>query len=192
MVGNFCLLSERSLDDLIAEAQASPGNDTAAMAELIRRFTSDVNYVAGTVCGEWHLRQDAAQGARLALIQAVRNHTPGTAGFKSYARRYMRGEALRVVERMALPAHVTITDPTEFTEYNQCAVYEAVTAPFSFDAVMAALSHEQAAVAHARYVGGERLTDIAQALGVSVAAVSQRLKTIHKILRPVVLEAVAA
>jgi len=36
------------------------------------------------------------------------------------------------------------------------------------------------------------MSDIAHALGVSVPAISQRLKTIHKILMPVLAEAVAA
>src|SRR6185437_16706214 len=100
-MGDFFSLSDPSLDDLIRAAQADPTDNSAAMAEILDRFAGMIAAAANSVTAEWNDRQDAAQGARLGLVKAVRKHTVGTAGFITYARRYMRSEAVRACVAMA-------------------------------------------------------------------------------------------
>lgn len=188
-----------SLNDLIAVAQEDATDDTAAMAEILRRFDGTIWAIANSATSEWNLRQDAAQGARLGLVRAVRAHTPGIEGFTSYARLYMKGEARRVVECMRT-AEIAC-DPEVLLEpwasarpgvIRQRDVRVDVQEIFEFETVIEVLTAEQRDIVRDRYLRDRTLTDIARRLGISVPAVSQRLKTIHKELRPAVLEAVAA
>lgn len=199
-MGVFGSPSNLPLDDLIVAAQADATDDTSAMAAILQRFEGVVSYIANTSATDWNLRQDAAQGARLGLVKAVRAHTPGTAGFRSYARRYMRTEARRIVDAMTGsevvqdPDILLLPPPAErpgVRRQRDLAV-EPSRPPFDFDSVIEVLTIEQRLVASARYLDGYTVAEIAATLGVSVSAVSQRLKTVHKALRPVVLQAVAA
>jgi RNA polymerase sigma factor (sigma-70 family) len=192
--------SAPSLDDLIAAAQADPADNSAAMAEILSRFSRDIAFVANTTATEWNLRQDAAQGARLGLVKAVRNHTPGTSGFKTYARLYMKSEARRTVDTMSSvevsrdPA--VLLDPTASERrpgvIRQRELPVEETAAFKIEDIIGVLALAQQSVVRDRYVHDRSMADIADDLGVSLPAISQRLKTIHKTLRPLLVEAVAA
>lgn len=194
-MGAFSTPSDPSLDDLIRAAQADPADDSAAMAEILNRFAGLITGTANSVTTEWNARQDAAQGARLGLVKAVRKHTVGTAGFASYARRYMRTEAVRTCLAMAPKAPPTNPD---FPEPNVRRVVRrqmpttAEPKAFTIESISALLSATQAQIFRDRYVDDLELSEIARDLGVSVPAVSQRLKTIHKLLMPVLVKAVAA
>jgi RNA polymerase sigma factor (sigma-70 family) len=186
---------DRSLDDLIAAAQADPADDTTTMAEILSRFEGAILATANSVATEWNVRQDAAQGARLGLVKAVRNHTPGTVGFKSYACRYMRTEAIRTVRAMAGAAPPSYEDALVRSGRSRGRRHnwtEPEPQAFTLESVSTMLDPVQRAIVRDRYVHDRPVADIARDLGVSVPAISQRLKTIHKVLRPVALAAVAA
>jgi RNA polymerase sigma factor (sigma-70 family) len=191
--------SDSSLDDLIFAAQAEASDDTDAMAAILSRFDRDITFIANTSASEWNLSQDAAQGARMGLVKAVRAHTLGTAGFRSYANRYMRSEARRAVDAMTSediardPDLLLLPAPEERPGVlRQRDLPDQPARPMDFDAIVSVLSVEQQSVARDRYVAGRTVADIAAGLGISAPAVSQRLSTIHNVLRSVVLEAVAA
>lgn len=185
-MGVLYLSSDQSLDDLIAAAQAAPTDNSPAMAEIIRRFTPAIVAIAANTTADWTLRQDAAQGALLGLVRAVQKHAPGTAGFKSYVRIYMKSAARRAVAAML--TNEIPSDPAEMPE----PVAASAGLPFEFEQMISTLTAEQKAVVHDRYVDDLTVADIARGLGISVSAVSQRLKTIHAALRPLLTEEVAA
>lgn len=193
-MGDFFSPSEPSLDDLIRAAQADPADTSAAMAEILNRFAGMITATANSVTGEWNARQDAAQGARLGLVKAVRKHTVGRAGFISYARRYMRTEAVRTSMAMTAKAPKRDFDAPERGE-RPGARRQTWTAPepkaFTIESICTVLDPTQAVILTDRYLHDREMADIARDLGVSVPAISQRLKSIHKILMPVLVEAVA-
>jgi RNA polymerase sigma factor (sigma-70 family) len=192
--------SEPSLDDLIEAAQADPADNSPAMAEILSRFSCAIAFAANTTATEWNLRQDAAQGARLGLVKAVRNHTPGLSGFKTYARLYMKSEARRTVDTMT-SVEVSrdpgvLLEPTAserrpgVIRQRELPVEETVA--FKIEDIIGVLAPTQQSVVRDRYVHDRSVADIAGDLGVSPPAISQRLQTIHKALRPLLVEAVAA
>jgi RNA polymerase sigma factor (sigma-70 family) len=194
-MGDFLSPSDSPLDDLIRAAQADPADTSAAMAQILDRFAGMIAATANSVTAEWNARQDAAQGARLGLVKAVRKHALGTAGFITYARRYMRTEAVRISMAM------TSNGPEPNQDVPERTVRPAVrrqtwTAPepkaFTIESISCLLDPTQAAILSDRYVHDREMSDIARELGVSVPAISQRLKTIHKVLIPVLAKAVAA
>lgn len=193
-MGDFFFPSDLSLDDLIRTAQADPADNSTAMAEILQRFSGMVTATADSVTAEWNARQDAAQGARLGLVKAVRKHTVGTAGFISYARRYMRTEAVRT--NMAMTSKAPKPDQ-DFPEHSvrPGVRRQTWTAPeskaFTIESISAVLNPTQATILCDRYVHDREMSDIARELGVSVSAISQRLRTIHKVLMPVLAEAAA-
>ncbi len=195
MMGVLYSPGDRPLDDLIAAAQADPADDTTAMAEILSRFKGTVLATANSVATEWNVRQDAAQGARLGLVKAVRNHTPGTVGFKSYARRYMRTEAIRTVRALAGAASISHEDALVRSERSRGRRHnwsQPEPQAFTVESVSTILDPMQRAIVRDRYIHDRPVADIARDLGVSVPAISQRLKTIHKVLRPIALAALAA
>ncbi len=185
-MGVLHVLSEPSLDYLIATAQADPADDTVAMNDIIRRFEPLVQTISRSLSTDPHVRQDLAQEARLGLVKAVRAHRPGTSGFPSYARRYMRGAVLRFVG--SYTSREAALDPKD--EF--WAIPVTPVALTEITDVFAVLTPDQRRVAIARYVGNDRMTEIATDLGTSPSAVSQRLRTIHRALRPILAAAVAA
>jgi RNA polymerase sigma factor (sigma-70 family) len=189
-MGVLYLLDDQSLDDLITAAQANATDDTVAMAAILRRFEGAVRAVARSVTTDWHLQQDAAQGARLGLVKAVRAHTPRTPGFTTYAWRYMKGAAIRLVATMR--SDEITTDPQEPGWTDEPPEDVPVHTTVEVVDLIGVLKPEQQAVAVAYYVMDLRLNDIAASLGISKPAVSQRLSTIRRALRPVVAEALAA
>ena len=110
----------------------------------------------------------------------------------------MRSEARRTVEAMTSveiprdPDMLFASGPAERPGVRRHCAAAAAGVDFEIDTVLTVLNAEQQMVARARYVEDLRVSDIAQDLSVSLPAISQRLKTIHKVLRPIVAEAVAA
>jgi RNA polymerase sigma factor (sigma-70 family) len=182
--------SEPWLDDLIATAQADPADDSVAMNEILRRFERLAQKICRSVSADPHVQQDVAQEARLGLVKAVRAHHGGTSGFPSYARRFMSGAALRFVTSLAMP-EATCDPQDEFWTDPDVEAMQSSTAIEVID-LFRVLTPEQRRIAVARYVANEMVSDIANSLGISVSAVSQRLNTIHRALRPVVEAAVVA
>jgi RNA polymerase sigma factor (sigma-70 family) len=187
-VGNLLSMSDSSLNELIAIAQANRTDDGGAMNEIVRRFDLLAQRIGRSVSARPEVQDDATQEARVGLMDAVRNHRLGTPGFPAYARKYMYGAALRYVTSsrsdLAVDPHDefwTVTAIAPATPDTNLEVYE----------LLAILTPEQRRVAAARYVANDTVTEIARSLSVSVPAVSQRLATIHRALRPVVTAAVA-
>ncbi|MDQ6525536.1 sigma factor-like helix-turn-helix DNA-binding protein [Nocardioides sp. LHD-245] len=194
-MGVFVIPSDPSLEDLIRAAQADPDDDSAAMAEILNRFAGSITATANSVTSEWNACQDAAQGARLGLVKAVRKHAVGTAGFISYARRYMRTEAVRTCAAMAgktssSPEGVRERSVRPGARRQGWAGVEPKA--FTIESISALLDPTQARILTDRYLHDREMSDIARDLGVSVPAISQRLKTIHKVLLPALVKAVAA
>jgi RNA polymerase sigma factor (sigma-70 family) len=185
-VGVSHFTSDSSLDHLIATAQADPADDTVAMNSIIRRFEPLVQTISRSLSTDRHIQEDVAQEARLGLVKAVRAHRLGTSGFASYARRYARGAALRFVGS-STSREVAIDPQDEFW-----TIPVTTAGPTEITDVFGALTPDQRRVAIARYISNDRVSEIATELGTSPSAVSQRLSTIHRALRPILAAAVAA
>ena len=189
-MGSFYVLSELPLDDLVAAAHAKRADDTEEMAEILRRFDRAVRSIARSATSDLELRFDAAQGARLGLVKAVRAHTAGTAGFTTYAWRYMKGEALRTVKSMQTPE--AVVDPTEFAWPEVAPRDAAPDSTLEVVDLLNVLTVDQRRIATAHYVDDVSFVDIAAQLRISKAAVTQRFHTIHRALLSVVKGALAA
>ncbi|PKQ30560.1 MAG: hypothetical protein CVT62_13190 [Actinobacteria bacterium HGW-Actinobacteria-2] len=178
-----------SLNDLIASAQASVTDDSAAMAIILERFEDTALAIARHLTSDSSLRQDAAQGARLGLVRAVRTHKAGTPGFPSYAKRYMKGAALRTL--MAMQAPESAVDPMTYAWPDQPRD-AATNSTFELVDLMKVMTSEQQDVARAHYLADLSFTEIAVQLNISKPAVTQRFATIHRALRTVMEGARAA
>jgi RNA polymerase sigma factor (sigma-70 family) len=189
-VGVLYFSSDDPLDDVIAAAQANTADDTEAMAEILRRFEGAVVNIARSVTADRSLQQDVAQGARLGLVKAVRAHTLSTPGFPSYARRFMKGAALRMFASVS--TEEVLLDPQDPGWEDQILDDAPKNMALEVIDLVKTLTPEQQAVTVAYYVADRRLDDLAIDLGISKPAVSQRLSTIHRALRPVIEEALAA
>jgi RNA polymerase sigma factor (sigma-70 family) len=178
-----------SLDSQISAAQLSASDDTPDMACILARFEGLAIKISRALTADWSRQQDAAQGARIGLIKAVRNHKAGTPGFAAYAARYMRGEAQRTLaftwsrDSFIDPADYEILGKTEST---------SLDTSIEFIDLISGLLPKQQAIVKARYLSDAGLRDIASALGISKPAVSQQLATIHRNLRNAAEMAVAA
>jgi RNA polymerase sigma factor (sigma-70 family) len=186
----FLIADEASLDDLIAAAQADPSNDSVAMNTILGRFEETARRIAHRTTGDPAIFDDAANGARLGLVKAVRAHQPGMPGFPSYATRFMRGEASRWARNMEardIPLaddHATWLTMTTAGSMALCLV--------DFSVLVGGLDVDQRQLVNVRYIDDLPLKAIAGHLGVSISAVSQRFSTIHKSVRRTVLAQLAA
>lgn len=192
-MGIFLPQSDLSLDDLIRAAQADPADTSTAMAEILNRFAGLIAATANSVTADWNARQDAAQGARIGLVKAVRKHTVGRAGFTSYARRYMRTEAVRTSIAMTdgVPKrNHEVPERSERPGVRRQPRTAPEPKPFTIESIATLLDPTQAEILNDRYLHDLAMSDIAQKLNVSVPAISQRLRTIHKNLMPLLAEAV--
>lgn len=189
-MGVLYLTTDESLDNLVATAQAAATDDTAAMAAILGRFDDLALSIARSLTSDWSLQQDAAQGARLGLVRAARSHRVGTPGFPTYAKRYMKGAALRTLTAML--GTETSVDPADY-EWLERPQRDAVpeTTVEVVD-LITVLTPEQQIITKAHYIGDVTFGGIARALGISKPAVSQRFATIHRALLPVVEGALAA
>ena len=189
-MGVLYLATDESLDHLVAAAQAAAADDTAAMAAILNRFEGLALSIAHSLTRNRSLQQDAAQGARMGLVRAVRSHKLGTPGFPAYARRYMKGTALRTLTAML--GTETSVDPADYEWLEQPQRDAAPETTAEVIDLIAVLTPEQQAIAKAYYIDDVSFGDIARTLGVSKPAISQRFATIHRALRPVVEGALAA
>lgn len=192
------------LTELIAAAQSDKRDDSSAMNEIVRRFDGKVKRIAAAVCHREANRDDVANVARLALVQAVRRHDVDRQGFVTYATAFMTGAARRESMRLTYPAE------TCFDEADLAAVIDnprqqqmlgginvdASWASSRFGKIIVDLPTPQQELLNERYVQDLDLARIAQKHGRSVSAVSQRLGTVHKHIRkmmqPVIPPAMAA
>jgi RNA polymerase sigma factor (sigma-70 family) len=183
---------ETSLDDLVAEAQADPSNNSPAMVLILARFERLAVKIGHDVARAKHIRDDATNGARWGIVLAVRSHNIGIAGFPNFAKIYMRREAVR----WAKDADVSVVPLARDLQKPGWEDTPARGAPadttFEVIDLIRMLTPKQQAITVAYYIADLRLSDIALNLGISKPAVSQRLSTIHRSLRPVVEEALAA
>lgn len=187
-MGVLYVATDESLDDLVAAAQAAAIDDTAAMAAILGRFEGLALTIARSLTSDWSLQQDAAQGARLGLVRAVRSHRLGTPGFPAYAKRYMKGAALRTLTAML--GTETSIDPADYEWLEKPRDAAPDTATEVIDLIVV-LTPEQQVITKAHYIADATFGDIARALNISRPAVSQRFATIYGALRPV-LEGVLA
>lgn len=181
-------LSRIGLNQLVATAQASDADDTPAMNEVIRRFDPLARKLArGVETADYYLRDDLANAARLGVVTAVRRHNGGP-GFPAYAKVYMRGAVLREFGRWIVPETLSV-DVVDIEESDHDRRSEDTNdvldrmAPWGDGKVAAAiveLDDSQLALVHQRYVHGAAIKEIAEVVGTSGPAVSQRLATIHR------------
>src|SRR5262249_49703131 len=122
-------------------------------------------------------------------IDAVRKHRVGTPGFPAYARKYMSGAALRFVTS---GRSEVVVDPHDEFWTGPDVAPTALNTDVEIHDLIRALDADQRRLTAARYIANDTVTEIARGLNVSVPAVSQRLSTIHRALRPVITAAVAA
>jgi len=189
-MGVLCSATDQSLDNLVAAAQSAATDDTAAMAAILNRFEALALSIARSLTSDWSLQPDAAQGARLGLVKAVRAHRLGTPGFPAYAKRYMKGAALRILT--AMHSQDVSVDPIGYLFVDRAPRDERTDTIVEVIDLIAVLTPEQQAMTTAHYIGDVSLADMARDLGISKPAVSQRFTTIHRALRPVVEAAAAA
>lgn len=178
-------LKNASLNDLVSAAQALDQDNTPPMNEIISRFDGYARYVARASSACPYQQDELANAARLALVQAVRNHDLRPRGFPAFATRYMRGAALREVQRVRRPEHeVSLEAVGEPSEEAGAAEEDAVLAgPWGdgqIASAVATLTPGQREIARLRYVEDASLAHIAAIMGTSSSAVSQRLTTIHR------------
>jgi RNA polymerase sigma factor (sigma-70 family) len=188
MVGIFVFdVAHAGIEELVAEAQASPKDDTLAMNEIIQRFEGLTIRLAGSIRGAENVRDDLANAARIGLVQAVRHHDPKRGSFPGLAKVYMRGAVLREHARWMVPetavADITESSTTRTLGRDPANEVNDRLAPWGGSLVataIAGLSADQRTIAELRYIEDAPIKDIAASVGTSGAAVSQRLGTIHR------------
>jgi RNA polymerase sigma factor (sigma-70 family) len=163
------------LADLIREAQSVGSNDSIAMNELLRRYEPLVRRLVADMNPRPNDRDDLLNGARWGLVQAVRKHDGRSEGFIAFATRYMRGEALRAVERTTW-ADVPVADDTIPEEIAQ------PEEPDLPDIPLHTLTSRQHVLVNLHYWEDQTYATIARGEGVTLSAVRQRMTTIHRAL----------
>ncbi|MDA8071763.1 MAG: sigma-70 family RNA polymerase sigma factor [Actinomycetota bacterium] len=184
-------LGDRQLDELVSEAQRDPHGDSPAMREIVRRFDLLAVKIASGMTADPYLRDELANSARVGLIAAVRRHDTSRAGFPAYARRFMRGAALRAWKRSRSwgrgGSDITVT-VTDFTDPTSEPLVPRVN-PLAEDSpwgdsstatAIAALSPTQQKLLFCRYADDRSLAEIGAQTGTTVSAVRQRLDTAHR------------
>jgi DNA-directed RNA polymerase specialized sigma24 family protein len=161
------------LADLILEAQADSSNDSIAMTEMIKRYEPLARSVVAAIKPNENDREDLLNAARLGVVRAVRKHDGRTTGFASYLRRYMRGEALRAVERVK---RVDVLFGEDLMPEPGTAEVVVPNIPLHV------LNHKQLETVRLYYWEDQTYATIARAEKVSLSAVRQRMLTIHKVL----------
>lgn len=180
------------LEQLLAEAKSTDGDDSAAMNEIVRRFDPLARRISRRLTSSPPLREDIENAARLALVRAVRRHDPSAFGFPAYAKLFMRGAARREHERWLPPKMVDGTRVDVVTKGDVSAPSNTVRTGCAPEAdmhgwgdgriaqVAALLPASQRELLRRRYIDDADLLQIAQETGTSVSAVSQRLGTVHR------------
>lgn len=185
-------LRTKSLNSLIDLAQRDVADGHRAMNEIVSRFEPLTRSIArGMTRSRDDLFDDVANAARVALTRAVRRHDPARAGFPAYAEKFMRGGALRELQRWQQQAKRDADAAASFTtEVRRADVSNGGTldhlAPWGAGAVAVAvgkLTPAQQDLLTRRYIDDASLDTIAVSSNTSVSAVSQRLSTIHRRVR---------
>lgn len=187
MVGIFVNRTTRAgLDELIADAQRHSSDNTSAMNEIIRRFEGLTMRLSRSMTRSLDLQDDLANAARIALVQAVRHHDQGRAGFPAYAGKYMRGAVMREYQKWILPEipHAEMVEAAQVSRIEnpqeQALDHLAPWGPGPVAAAIDQLNPSQRQVVSLRYVGDASIASIAKLAGTTPSAVSQRLATIHR------------
>jgi RNA polymerase sigma factor (sigma-70 family) len=201
---SYSQLKTADLAELILAAQSDEYDDSPPMNEIIRRFDGKARQIAAAVCLQEANRDDAANVARLALVQAVRAHDVNRRGFVTYATAFMTGAARRESKRLAYPAESCLDDaylaavidnPRQYQMAGGMTV-DVMWGSDGLGKIIVDLPTPQQELLNERYVQDLDLARIAQKHGHSVSAVSQRLGTVHKHIRkmmqPVIPPAMAA
>lgn len=172
-----------SIDELIVAAKADAKNDSVSMNEIVWRFDGKAVNIARALTGDPHLLQDVANAARWGVVMAVRAHREGTPGFPSYAAMTMRGEANRSLGRNRADGKEIVLECDSAIWHGEAVLRETVSIlETNLDLLMKGLSPDQRHLVLARYAEGYGVGEIATRLGTSASAVSQRFKTIHKVV----------
>jgi DNA-directed RNA polymerase specialized sigma subunit len=183
--------AEADLGDLITQAQTLGSSDGRAITEIVGRFEGLTRKIGRQVADGRAYRPDVENAARFGLTQAVCRHRGDTRIFPAYARLYMTGAARREVGRWLEPVGCS---PVELDEAKPKDVMTVVPVEdlanpvwgFGDTAdVITSLDEGRRRLLTRRYVEDADLATIASEAGTSVSAVSQRLSTIHRQLRPV-------
>jgi RNA polymerase sigma factor (sigma-70 family) len=179
-MGSFDFWARATQDDLLTEAQTAPSG--GAMDELVRRFEPLTKKIARQLSSCPTMRDDLENEARLAVFLAVQRHRPGHPGFARYAEITMRGAALRWYQAWnkrngadleGVPEPAANEQPITDWGDGQLAT------------IVSALPEGQQDLLDARYIKDFELTTIARLVGTSESAVSQRLRTAHKVVAAV-------
>jgi RNA polymerase sigma factor (sigma-70 family) len=175
-----------SIEDLVVAAQASDTDDALAMTEIVRRFEGLAVNICAPIKAPANLWDDLLNAARFGLVQAVRHHD-GQPGFPNFAKLYMRGAALRELDRWIVPeiAGSEAVDRIRSHRYPSDPIGKLINlrAPWGDGRVAAAiaeLSDGQKQIIDLRYGQDLPVKEIATVVGTSAPAVSQRLATIHR------------
>lgn len=182
----FNYLSHAPLDHLLVAAREGDSTDTPAMSEIIQRFEPLARKIAASFDAPHHLRDDLEDAARIGLVNAVRHHD-GRDGFPAFAKVYMHGSALRELRRWTKPEDAHGDDLEEmFIAEIECSEIAAVDdrlAPWGgghLAEVLGDLTYDQQVIIEMRYCEDLAIKEIAEEVGTSAPAVSQRLSTIHR------------
>ncbi len=179
---------EASLGDLITEAQALAGSaDHRAVNEIVRRFEPLTKKIGRQTACRRVYREDVESAARFALTQAVRYHRGQPETFPAYAKKYMLGAGWREANRWRKPDERSVVElvPAEPADVNTAVTVEEAIGHrgWGFGATadaVATLSPMQQRLLRRRYIDDADLTEIAMEAAVSVPAISQRLRTVHR------------
>jgi len=174
--------TEESMDDLVEVAQADISNDSIAMGEIVRRFDGKALKIAKFATNDYHLGQDIANAARWGVVMAVRAHTPGKPGFASYVEQTMRGEAYRAFSRNTSKNEIVVADEAAIWTSEPTFREDASVVETNLAMLTQGLTTEQRRLVDVHYGQGYGVSEIAFDVGTSVSAVSQRFKTIHRIV----------
>jgi len=174
--------ADAALEALVEAAKAQDSNDSIAMNEIVRRFEPKALKLASLLSMDYHLQQDIANAARYAVVMAVRAHKSGTPGVAAYIATTMRGAAYRAIDRNTAEREtVKPTDSPVWTSTRNL-VEDTTVVDTDLRLITQDLSVEQRGLVLKRYIIGASASDIAKDAGTSVSAISQRFKTLHKIV----------
>ncbi|MBK5218949.1 MAG: sigma-70 family RNA polymerase sigma factor [Thermoleophilia bacterium] len=159
------------------------------MEQIIRRFRPLARRLARLTGADWHSRKVLENAAYMALVRAVRRHDVKRVGFPSFAEAYMRGAVWREHRRLVPERDSVGRSPMSIVPEATSASAEELVherlAPWDRDDLaraIADLSLSQRHIVIRRYVDDAPLALIAEEVGTSSSAVSQRLSTVHRIV----------